>query len=101
LPRKGCHMYRSILVPLDGSQFAEQALPWALTIANHAGASLEVVQVHVLYAFQEPACSWLPFDPTEDAVYKEHERACLEAVVGRLQKTALVPGRRPRTVRGR
>jgi nucleotide-binding universal stress UspA family protein len=84
-------MYRSILVPLDGSPFAEQALPLALSIANRAGASLEVVQVHVLYAFQELACSWLPFDPTEDAVYKEHERACLDAVLGRLQKTASVP----------
>jgi nucleotide-binding universal stress UspA family protein len=56
-------MYHSILVPLDGSQFAEQALPLALSIASRAGAGLEVVQVHVLYALQEPACSWLPFDP--------------------------------------
>jgi nucleotide-binding universal stress UspA family protein len=78
-------------VPLDGSQFAEQALPLALSIANRAGASLEVVQVHVLYAFQEPACSWLPFDPTEDAIFKEYEQAYLDAIVRRLQKTALVP----------
>ena len=31
-------MYHSILVPLDGSQFAEQALPLALSIANQASA---------------------------------------------------------------
>ena len=84
-------MYHSILVPLDGSQFAEQALPLALSIANRAGASLEVVRVHVLYALQEPACSWLPFDPTEDAIFKEHEQAYLDAIVRRLQKTASVP----------
>jgi nucleotide-binding universal stress UspA family protein len=84
-------MYHSILVPLDGSQFAEQALPLALSIANRAGASLEVVRVHVLYAFEEPACSWLPFDPTEDAIFKEHEQAYLDAVVERLQKNASVP----------
>jgi nucleotide-binding universal stress UspA family protein len=84
-------MYQSILVPLDGSQFAEQALPLALSIANRAGASLEVVRVHVLYALQEPACSWLPFDPREDAIFKEHERAYLDAVVRRLQRTASVP----------
>jgi nucleotide-binding universal stress UspA family protein len=84
-------MYHSILVPLDGSKFAEQALPLAVSIANRAGASLEVVQVHMLYAFQEPECSWLPFDPAEDAVFKKHEQAYLDAVVGRLQKTASVP----------
>ena len=87
----GLAMYHSILVPLDGSQFAEQALPPALSIANRAGATLEVVQVHVLYAFQEPACSWSPFDPTEDALFKEHEQAYLDAVVRRLEKTASVP----------
>ncbi len=34
-------MYRSILVPLDGSAFAEAAIPLALSIANRAGANLE------------------------------------------------------------
>jgi nucleotide-binding universal stress UspA family protein len=38
-------MYRSLLVPLDGSAFAEQALPVALTIARRAGAELQVVTV--------------------------------------------------------
>ena len=84
-------MYHSILVPIDGSQFAEQALPLALGIANRAGASLESYKSMCSMRLEEPACSWLPFDPTEDAIYKEHERACLDAVVGRLQKTASVP----------
>jgi nucleotide-binding universal stress UspA family protein len=39
-------MYRSLLVPLDGSAFAEQALPLTLGIARRAGAALNVVQVH-------------------------------------------------------
>ena len=38
-------MYRSLLVPLDGSPFAEQALPFALTIVRRAAASLQVVAV--------------------------------------------------------
>jgi nucleotide-binding universal stress UspA family protein len=38
-------MYRSILVPLDGSAFGEQALPVAVGIARRAGAALEVVLV--------------------------------------------------------
>jgi nucleotide-binding universal stress UspA family protein len=84
-------VYHSILVPLDGSKFAEQALPLAVSIAHRAGASLEVVLVHVLYALQQAECSWLPFDPTEDAIFKDHERAYLDAIVTRLQKTASVP----------
>jgi nucleotide-binding universal stress UspA family protein len=38
-------MYKSILVPLDGSTFAEHALPLALTVARHSGASLRLVHV--------------------------------------------------------
>jgi nucleotide-binding universal stress UspA family protein len=38
-------VYRSLLVPLDGSSFAEQALPLALGIARKAGAGLQIVTV--------------------------------------------------------
>jgi nucleotide-binding universal stress UspA family protein len=37
---------RSVLVPLDGSSFAEQALPWATAIAGKARARLRLVLVH-------------------------------------------------------
>ncbi|HEU5098409.1 MAG TPA: universal stress protein [Roseiflexaceae bacterium] len=40
-------MYRSILVPLDGSPFAEHALPLAASIARHSSAMLHLVHVHV------------------------------------------------------
>jgi nucleotide-binding universal stress UspA family protein len=39
-------MYRTILVPLDGSAFGEHALPFALTIARRSDASIELVHVH-------------------------------------------------------
>jgi nucleotide-binding universal stress UspA family protein len=39
-------MIKSILVPLDGSAFAEQALPWAACLAKVCGAHLELVRVH-------------------------------------------------------
>ena len=38
-------MSRTILVPLDGSPFAEHAIPAALTIARRTGAALELVIV--------------------------------------------------------
>jgi nucleotide-binding universal stress UspA family protein len=40
-------MYRTILVPLDGSAFGEQALPVALSIAQHAGATVRLAHVHM------------------------------------------------------
>src|SRR5947209_4210854 len=39
-------MYRTILVPLDGSALAEQALPLALSVAHRARADLRLVRVH-------------------------------------------------------
>ncbi len=38
-------MFRRILVPLDGSHFAEHALPHAVALARRAGATLELVSV--------------------------------------------------------
>ena len=41
-------MYRSLLVPLDGSQFGEHALPLARAIARQTSATLHLVHVHVI-----------------------------------------------------
>ena len=38
-------MFHSLLVPLDGSEFSERSLPFALAIAQKASASLHLVQV--------------------------------------------------------
>ena len=38
--------YRTILVPLDGTPFAEHALPFAISIARRAAAELHLVHVH-------------------------------------------------------
>ncbi len=40
-------MYARILVPLDGSELAERALPWARTIAARSGGEVRLVHVHV------------------------------------------------------
>lgn len=39
-------MYRTILVPVDGSPLAERAIPWALALAG-SGQSVRLVHVHV------------------------------------------------------
>ena len=39
-------MYKRILIPLDGSSLAEQALPYALTFAKKGYSELVLIQVH-------------------------------------------------------
>lgn len=45
-------MYKTIIVPLDGSLFAEQAVATAATIAQHAGADLVLTRVHESYLYE-------------------------------------------------
>jgi nucleotide-binding universal stress UspA family protein len=51
-------MFRKVLVPLDGSEFGERALPWAAHLARRDGAALHLVCVHVpladLFAERRP-----------------------------------------------
>jgi nucleotide-binding universal stress UspA family protein len=50
-------MYRSIVVPLDGSPLAERALPVAAGLAESSGALLHIVVVHKWLS------SWTPTNP--------------------------------------
>jgi nucleotide-binding universal stress UspA family protein len=97
-------MYRTILVPLDGSVFGEHALPLALRIAGQSGATLRLVHVHVpvATAYGDNA---LATDHDLDTRVKEKEHAYLEEVSARLGKvcgirrvTALLDGRIADTV---
>ena len=76
-------MYRSILVPLDGSLFGESALPLAAAIARRVGAELQLVHVH------EPGADRLLTFSTLDPVVEQAERAYLQSVAQRL---AVLPG---------
>jgi len=73
-------MYRSLLVPLDGSSFAEQAVPLALEICVRSGAALHLVLVHDSLAavphYGEPAL----LDPSMDSAARRQEEEYLEAV---------------------
>jgi nucleotide-binding universal stress UspA family protein len=72
-------MYLSLLVPLDRSSFAEQALPLAVSIAQRANARLDLVEVHALYALEDRPAAWVPFEPERDAEYKRQEQFYLDA----------------------
>jgi len=83
-------MYRSLLVPLDGSAFAEQALPFALSIARRAGATINLVRVHVPYAYMS-AEGVTPWSYQWDTEIREHERAYLDGISKRLTAAQSVP----------
>jgi nucleotide-binding universal stress UspA family protein len=67
-------MYRSIIVPLDGSARSHAALPIAARLAKVAGATLDLVRVHL----NERAD--LADDPSWDAMFAEGERRYLESL---------------------
>jgi nucleotide-binding universal stress UspA family protein len=76
---------RSILVPLDGSPLAEQALPLAASIAQRGGGKLRLILVHEL----PPA----PLDPSAARMFtsielatRKSERTYLRGIQARLRE---------------
>lgn len=73
-------MYRSILVPLDGSSFSEHALPIAGEIALRSGARLHLVHVHTL----SPSPISIEGQPVINenlaSLSREHERTYLARI---------------------
>ena len=67
-------MYRTILVPLDGSPFAEQALPTAVHLAAGAKAPLLLARVH-----QPPS----RLGSTWDDFFRNEAKAYLERIAAR------------------
>ena len=45
-------MYKTIIVPLDGSPFAEGAVATAAALAQHSGGELVLLRVHEAYAYE-------------------------------------------------
>jgi nucleotide-binding universal stress UspA family protein len=63
---------RSVMVPLDGSPFAEQALPWAIAIARKTRARLRLGMVH-----QSPSPP--PLDEAAGLLYARLELALMKS----------------------
>ena len=55
-------MYSRILVPLDGSPFAEQALPQAIGLARLTAADVHLVRVADIHALDHIGAARLPVD---------------------------------------
>lgn len=78
-------------MPLDGTPFAEQALPHARSIVRRAGATLDLVHVHVPHALTDPACGRYAFVPEIDQEHRRQEGLYLEGTAKSLSAEAQVP----------
>ncbi|HXE57693.1 MAG TPA: universal stress protein [Gemmatimonadales bacterium] len=82
-------MYHRVLVPLDGSPFAEQAVPFAAAIARRRDAILDLTLVH------QPVPAWSLVADAANAdqalllAVQERERAYLDETAGRLRADGL------------
>ena len=74
-------MYRSILVPLDGSAFSEHALPMARLLAQRSGATLRLVHVQTRSLA----------DKDFTALSDNHELTYLDQLKERLAANSSVP----------
>lgn len=74
-------IFRSILVPLDGSPFAEQVIPLASRIAQRTGGKLRLTLVHEM-----PSSPLNPATAARFTATRKAERAYLRGVQGKLQE---------------
>lgn len=83
--------FQSLLVPLDGSQFGEHALPHALSLARRSGARLTLLHVRAPLVHFSSADIYLPITPEEEAEATRQAQAYLEDVAGRIRSASTVP----------
>ena len=75
---------RSILVPLDGSVPAEQAIPMAVSIAERAGSKVKLVLVHQPLLLMEPGPAFAKMELAMRKADREYLRSVVSRLRGRL-----------------
>jgi nucleotide-binding universal stress UspA family protein len=71
-------MYERVLLPLDGSALAEQALPHAVAQARSFGA--ELVLLRVLETLEDPPAMWMSAIKREEELMKAAAQEYLERI---------------------
>lgn len=84
-------MFKTILVPLDGSRFAEAALPMAQRLAEESGGRLHLLLVHHPLPAWNPAISFPDGGAAIEEANRERETAYLTELAVRLGRDAGVP----------
>ncbi|HEY7682623.1 MAG TPA: universal stress protein [Gemmatimonadales bacterium] len=83
--------YRSICVPLDGSPFAEQAMPLAMEVARRSEAILQIAFVHHPVPALATALEVPAIEAQLDQEARGRERAYLGSLVERVRKSVTAP----------
>lgn len=81
-------MVRTIMVPLDGSRFAEHALPIALGLARECAGRVHLVQAHEPPPVPSSPDILIPYDGDWDAATRGNERSYLDGVANRVAERA-------------
>ena len=74
-----------IMVPLDGSAFAETALPWAYDLARRHGAGVHLVRVHQPPLPVTRSGGVALYDPAFDLDLEREGRWYLDVLLGRIE----------------
>jgi nucleotide-binding universal stress UspA family protein len=83
-------MLKLIVVPLDGSEFGEQALPLAILVAERQRATIELVHVYeTLLPFHTQGAPVI--DPTLDFDLRRDRQAYLDRIAQWLRETTTAP----------
>lgn len=88
-------MYRSIVVPVDGSKLAERALSIAIPLAEQHGARLILLHAHEPITVMNMVTAGVPFNDTAlDEALREEARAYVDKLAKRVRRmtTVLVEG---------
>ena len=79
-------MFRSLLVPLDGSPFGAHALPAAVAIARRSGAALHLVRVHLPMGYVPFHAADVPELTSWNQQVRAEECAYLESIAERIRQ---------------
>jgi nucleotide-binding universal stress UspA family protein len=85
LPIPGGLMFKRVLAPLDGSRFAEIAVPVALQLARRERGTVRLLLVHELRLNPVPMPDGSVLDPTQDEATLQSERSYLGKLLGRFE----------------
>ena len=81
---RGLTMIRTLLVPLDGSRFAERALSVAVPLALQHSATIVLTTAFALPPLQHPVAGVLPGEAPTGSAVRDELRAQLERVARRV-----------------
>jgi nucleotide-binding universal stress UspA family protein len=91
-------MYKHILIPTDGSQLAQRAVPHALALAKAVGAKVTALTVEHSFNVYDVRESKLYSMPKEFAAYHKHAREHAKKVLEGVSEAAKAAGVKCATV---